>query len=168
MSRTKKAYKERPVTHQILSYKPQTLAHEDSCRTTLIHQRTKQLTQGGAWEEQGRALPEATLAIAKHRLNRATIARSPSTVSFNVSLQNGFPLSSTSCRVKPHHVSCSVSWAWACPSWRPWRLSTSLSPTLLSQRSRRPILSRRSWLDQGVPLHPIKSWPCIRSPTTTV
>jgi hypothetical protein len=36
------------------------------------------------------APPEAVLTITKHRLNRATITRSPSTVSFTISLQNEF------------------------------------------------------------------------------
>jgi hypothetical protein len=55
---------------------------------------------------EARAPLEAVLTVAKHQPNRAAIARSPSTVSFTVSLQNGFPLSSRSRRVKPHRVWC--------------------------------------------------------------
>jgi hypothetical protein len=104
-------------------------------------------------------------------LNRAVVARSPSNVPFTVSLQNGFPSSSRSHRVKPCHGSCIVARAWAHPSWRPWRPPSSISPALLSwrrSRGHRPISSRRSRLDLGVPLRLLKSRPWIQSPMATV
>jgi hypothetical protein len=81
---------------------------------------------------------EAVLTIAKHRPNRATVDRSPSTVSFTVSLQNGLPLSSRSRRVKPHHVSCTIAGASARSSHRPWRLLSSVTAER-SEREEAPI-----------------------------
>jgi hypothetical protein len=145
----------------------------------LIHRRPKQLTQGGAWGEQGKVVelllkaaapPEATLTVTKCRPNHAVVARSPSTVSFAISLQNGFPLSSRSCRIKLHRVWCLMARACARPSRWPWHLPASVSPALLSQRRscrRRPIPSRQSRLNRCVPLRPIKSSSWIRSPTDT-
>jgi hypothetical protein len=71
------------------------------------------VTQGEAIElllEAG-APSEAVLTVTMHRPNRAAIARSPSTVSIIVSLQNRFSVSSRSRGVKPHHVSCTVAGA---------------------------------------------------------
>jgi hypothetical protein len=64
-----------------------------------IHRCTEKLKHGGARGERGESVrpvlvaggpSEEPLTAAKSRLNRATIARSPSSVSFTVSMQNEF------------------------------------------------------------------------------
>jgi hypothetical protein len=71
---------------------------------------------------------EEPVTATKTHLNRAVVARSPSSVSFTVSVQNEFLLSCRSCRRKPHRKWCTVARAGALSSQWPWSPGGSVWP----------------------------------------
>jgi hypothetical protein len=95
-----------------------------------IHRRPEKLKHGGARGERGESIRPALViggpseepnTTAKSRLNYVAVARSPSSISFILSVQNEFLLSCRSRRKKPHHKWCTVAQAWDLSSRRPWR-----------------------------------------------
>jgi hypothetical protein len=102
-----------------------------------IRRRSEKLKHGGARGEHGESVhpilvaggpSEEPVTVAKSRPNRAAVARSPSSVSFTVSVQNEFLLSCRSHRKKPHHKWCTVARAWALSSRWPWCPGGSVRP----------------------------------------
>jgi hypothetical protein len=119
-----------------------------------IHRRPEKLKHGGARGEHGEFVhpilvtggpSEEPVIVTKSRPNRATIACSPSSVSFTVSVQNEFLLSCRSRRTKPHHKWCTIARAWALSSRWPWRPGGSVRPGRAEEEGTPRAIG--SWMD---------------------
>jgi hypothetical protein len=119
-----------------------------------INCHPKKLKHGGARGKRGEFVHlvlvaggplEEPVTAGKIRPNRATITRSPSSVSFTVSVQNEFLLSCRSRRNKPHHKWCTVSRAWTLSSRRPWRPGGSVRPGRAEEQRTSRVVG--SWMD---------------------
>jgi hypothetical protein len=137
MSRTKNPYKQRPVLIEFLPVTP------NPSRQGFLAMWDQFIAARRNWsmEEQegnvGSLLVlllsptdhrEEPVTAAKSHPNRATVTRSPSYVSFNVSVQNKFLLSCRSRRKKPHRKWCIIAHAWALSSRWPCCPGGSVRP----------------------------------------
>jgi hypothetical protein len=125
-----------------------------SCCVSSIHRHPKKWKHGGARGEHGESVrpvlvtggpSEELVTAAKSRPNRATVARTPSPVSFTVSGQNEFLLSCRLRTMKPHHKWCTITRAWALSSWRPWSPSGSIQPGRAEEEGTSRTVG--SWMD---------------------